>query len=73
MYLVMFKVRRGGQQLEQLLGEDHVAGGHIDGIDGIDGIYGMAYKRHICCMQICEYVKKTVLELGFIWVFGYGF
>jgi hypothetical protein len=23
------------------------------------------YKRHICCMQICKYVKKTVLELGF--------
>jgi hypothetical protein len=46
------------------------------GEPGIYGIYGMAYKRHICCMQICEYVKKTVLELGFmgfiwVWVLTY--
>jgi hypothetical protein len=34
----------------------------------VDGTYGMAYKRHVCCMQICEYVKKIVLEMGFIWV-----
>jgi hypothetical protein len=24
------------------------------------------YKRHICCMQICEYVQKTLLEMGFM-------
>jgi hypothetical protein len=52
----------------------------LDGIDGIDGImcikdtyvrwyrwYNM-YKRHICCMLVCKYVKKTLLELGFICV-----
>jgi hypothetical protein len=35
-------------------------------------IYGI-YKRHMLYvnMQICEYVKKTLLELGFIWVYGY--
>jgi hypothetical protein len=24
------------------------------------------YKRHICCMQICKYDKKTLLEMGFM-------
>jgi hypothetical protein len=23
------------------------------------------YKRHICCMPICEYVKKTLFGTGF--------
>jgi hypothetical protein len=35
----------------------------VDGIYGIYGIYGI---KDTCCMQICEYVKKTLLELGFI-------
>jgi hypothetical protein len=28
--------------------------------------------RHICCMQICEYVKKTLLELGFMGFMGFS-
>jgi hypothetical protein len=29
-------------------------------------------KRHIYCILVCKYVKKTVLELGFIWVWVLG-
>jgi hypothetical protein len=35
-------------------------------------IYGMADKRHMCCMLVWEYVKNTLFSMGFIWVL-YGF
>jgi hypothetical protein len=34
-------------------------------------VWHMAYKRHICCMQICEYVKKTVFGMGFMGFMGF--
>jgi hypothetical protein len=35
-----------------------------EGQEGEVGVH--LYKRHICCMLVCKYVKKTVLELGFM-------
>jgi hypothetical protein len=32
----------------------------------------MVYKRHISCMQICEYVKKTVLETVLYGFYGFS-
>jgi hypothetical protein len=35
-------------------------------------IYGIMCIKDTCCMQIWKYVKKTVLELGFMVFMGFN-